>query len=341
MTAVTLARIATSVDMGQQIAESNLLSALLTLAPATVSSLAFSTLRSHVTADRRLPLDRLSRAPWQAQRAVGAWAYRGAALVHRLDLKLPPAPRQEILTVHDLAPLRFDDEGAMPTHAARSLRGAGAIVCPSHFAAGEIHEVFGAENVHVIPNGVPPEFISAVPMSPNDLAAWRISSRYVLHSGGATRRKNLLPLAIAWPEVTRAFPDVTLVLCGPPDPRRTELFSNLPGTRILGRVARAAHVQLTAGAETVVVPSLYEGFGLPVVEAQACGVPVVASRRSSLPEVCGPSDLLVEPTAEGLAEGLCKVLDRPVALTTHGRQPVWTWEMAARAHLELYEACFQ
>ena len=92
-----------------------------------------------------------------------------------------------------------------------------------------------------------------------------------------------------------------------------------------------------AAASAVVVPSIYEGFGLPALEAMAVGVPVVAARRSSLPEVCGDAAYLVEPDPAGLAEGLLAALDGGAdveAMVARGRHRAerFTWEASVSAH---------
>jgi glycosyltransferase involved in cell wall biosynthesis len=96
-----------------------------------------------------------------------------------------------------------------------------------------------------------------------------------------------------------------------------------------------------AAASAVVVPSVYEGFGLPALEGMAVGVPVVAVRRSSLPEVCGDAAYLVEPDAGALAEGLVAALDggpETEAVVARGRlrAPLFTWEASVAAHAALW-----
>jgi glycosyltransferase involved in cell wall biosynthesis len=98
-----------------------------------------------------------------------------------------------------------------------------------------------------------------------------------------------------------------------------------------------------AAAVAVVVPSIYEGFGLPAIEAMAVGVPVVATARSSLPEVCGDAAYLVEPDGLGLAEGLVAAIDGGAetrAMVDRGRLRArdFTWEASAAAHAKLWRS---
>lgn len=269
--------------------------------------------------------------------------YRTGRLMHRFDLRLPPALRQEVLTVHDLAPLRFKDEGSLPRHVAEAIRRAAAVICPSAFAASEIEEQFGKVRLHVIPNGVTSERLSnSAARTPTHLPWMGGVQSFLLHSGGCTERKNLASLADAWRRVSKKWPDLHLVLCGPPDPRRDRLFGELPRTCMPGRVTDSQLAWLMGHAEAVVVPSTYEGFGMPALEAMALGTPVVAANSGSLPEVCGEAAELVAPTGEGLAVGIEHVLeDQEWSKLLRSRGPVraalFTWEESARRHLSVYE----
>ncbi len=329
--------------MGQQFADEGLIRALTSdPAPHEIRQLDVTGMRSRLPADQLLPLAKLGRAPWPLQLIAGAWAYRGGGLVHRLDLGLPPATGPEIITVHDLAGLHFPDEGALPRFWMRALQRATAVVCPSRFSADDVERHSGRDDVHVIPNGLDPVFVES-----DDVTSQRasepvgIEARYVLHTGGATLRKNLGALAAAWPSVRRENPDIALLMCGPAHARRAQLFGALDGVQIMGRVARKTVVSLIRSAAVVVVPSTYEGYGLPVLEAMASGVPVVASAAGSLPEVAGPGAILVEPTADGLAEGLCRALDGVDAQTLADARELArsrTWSRAASSYKALYSS---
>lgn len=299
------------------------------------------TLRSPLLGTARVPSRLLSGASAPVRRAAGRILYRSCDVVHRMDLRLPPAPSPEVLTIHDLVPWRFADEGQPPADAAATARRAEVVICPSQFSADEVASEFGVANPVAIHNGVDRAFFDALPMAEAELAALGIRPPFVLHAGGCTDRKNLSGLADAWARVRGDRSDLTLVLLGPPDPRRDHLFGPLPGTVLAGRVPDETLRGLMAAAAVVVVPSLYEGFGLPALEGMAAGVPVVAARRSSLPEVCGDAALMVEPDGSSLAEGILAALDDGPAtrdLIERGRLRAagFTWEASALAHARLW-----
>jgi glycosyltransferase involved in cell wall biosynthesis len=329
--------------MGQQVYEHELASR----APGelgdrwVVDPVAVRTLRSPLAGTARLPSRVLSDAPPLLRRSVGRYLYRGHDIVHRMDLRLPPAPHPEVLTVHDVVSWRFSDEAMPPSDAAASARRAVVVVCPSQFSADEVSAQLGVSACVAIANGVDRAFFHAEPLPPARLAELGIEPPFVLHAGGCTERKNLAGLAGAWPKVRSVHAEATLVMMGPADERRNRLFDPLAGTRLIGRVDDATARGVMAAASAVVVPSLYEGFGLPALEGMAVGVPVVAVRRSSLPEVCGDASYLVEPDADGLAEGLVAALDggpETEALVARGRlrAPTFTWEASVAAHAALW-----
>jgi glycosyltransferase involved in cell wall biosynthesis len=341
-TRLGLFTLASGAPMGQQAYEREVIDrAPLELGAGwDVEHVVVGSMRSDLGAGRRMPGRLLGDGPTTLRRAVARSLYRGRDLVHRFDLRLPPA-RAEFLTVHDVVPWRFDDEGTAPSDSAESARRALAVVCPSQFAADEITAVLGAERVVVIHNGVDRRYFSPTPLAEDRLAGLGVRRPFVLHAGGSTRRKNLDGLAAAWPIVRAARPGTTLVLMGPPDERRDRLFAPLPDTVRVGRLDDDDALGLLGAASVVVVPSLYEGFGLPALEGMAAGVPVVAARRGALPEVCGEAAYLVEPDGPGLAEGLVAALtdDRATAeQVARGRDWAagFTWEKSAAAHGDLW-----
>ncbi|HEX6083898.1 MAG TPA: glycosyltransferase family 1 protein [Thermoanaerobaculia bacterium] len=165
--------------------------------------------------------------------------------------------------------------------------------------------------------------------------------RYVLYVGTNKPHKNVDALVRAWRRV--APRDTTLVIAGREDPRYPsprERYGDV--ARCLGDVDDDALPALLGGALFFVFPSLHEGFGLPPLEAMACGTPVLASNRTSIPEVVGEAGLLVEPTEEGLAAGLRRMLEDDALrdeLRRRGlaRAAQFTWKRTAERTLEAWE----
>jgi glycosyltransferase involved in cell wall biosynthesis len=187
------------------------------------------------------------------------------------------------------------------------------------------------------------------PASPAEVAAlrrrlgWPAERRYLLHVGTLQPRKNLGRLVAAFAAIASEEPDVELVLAGKRGWGREDpaaLAGHLGvGTRVhlLGYVPRTELPALYGSATAVVVPSLYEGFGLPVLEALACGVPVAASWGSSLPEVAGSAALYFDPLdVDELAGVLRRLLAeaplrRRLSEAGPARAREFTWERCAAA----------
>ena len=310
-------------------------------APWTVRRVVARSLRSPLAGTRRLPLAAVIRADPRTRRLIGRMLYPANGVTHRMNLELPPAPHVDVVTLHDVVAWRFPDESAPVAAAPGELRRAAAVICVSEFTAQEARDLLGLTGVHVIPNGVDEHFFDAASLSVSDLAALGLPERFVLHAGGAAERKNLSALAAAWPAVRRERPELSLVLSGPPHPRRHDLFAGLEGAVLAGRLPDHVMPRVLASAQAVVVPSTYEGFGLPALEAMAARVPVVAAATSSLPEVVGDGGLLVAPDASAIAAGLIAVtsgdaaVDRMVAVA-RARAEEFTWERCAAAHARVW-----
>jgi glycosyltransferase involved in cell wall biosynthesis len=340
---LTLATLAAGTPMGQQAYEERVAG----LAPAVLGGAAdvrravLRTLRSPLPGTARVPGWLLRSAPTSVRRAAGAVLYRGADVVHRMGLSLPPATVPEVVTVHDTVAWRYPDETPPEPWAAEETRRAAAVIAVSQYSADDAAELLGLDRVHVVHNGVGEEFFDVAPLGDAALAGLGVVGRFVLHAGGSTLRKNLEGLAAAWPLVRAAHPDVRLVLCGPPSERRERLFGHLPGVVLPGRVPDAVLPPLMAAASAVVVPSLHEGFGLPALEAMACRVPVVAAARAALPEVCGDAAWLVEPDGPAIAEGLVHVLDEGDGVAARveagrARAAGFTWERTGAGHAAVW-----
>ena len=342
---LTIATIATDAPMGAQVYQERIAErAAVALGEGwQLRRAIFRSMRSPLPGNRRLPFGGVTAASPAIRRQLGRLLYPGDTVTHRMNLELPPAPGGDVITIHDVVAWRFPDESPPVGAAAEEARRADAVICVSEFTANEAVELLGIRDPYVVHNGIDDAFFDAAPLDEGERATLRLPERYVLHAGGASSRKNLPALAEAWPLVHRNRPDLTLVLSGPAHPTRTALFTGMPGTRLLGRIPDGLVPGLVAGAAAVVVPSHYEGFGLPVLEAMAANVPVVAARTSSLPEVAGGAAVLVAPTGAGVAEGLLAVTGDDSAVTAlvaagRARAAGFTWDASARDHARVWRS---
>ena len=245
-----------------------------------------------------------------------------------------------MLTIHDVAPLMFPDEGSWPRHATAAARRAAAVIVPSHASARDIKSHLGLLNLHVIPNGVDPACYDTAPLSLEERRQLSLVGPHVVYAGGSSRRKNLAALAEAWRRVGETT-GIELLVCGPDSSEKQRLFSGLPRCRVLGRVERGKLLRLMRSSVALVVPSTYEGFGLPVLEAMAVGTLVVAARAPAIPEIAGDAAILVDPTARGLANGIEAAItcDRRTRIAAGRRWAArFTWTESARRHVEVYAA---
>ncbi len=223
----------------------------------------------------------------------------------------------------------------------------------SQFVADEIEDVFGsglraAGRIVVIPLGIPS--LSASSAMPPVVDGILDRQPFVLAIGTLEPRKNLPHLVGAFGLLADAHPDLHLVLAGHDGPARPavdDAIARLPGPArarviVTGSVDDAGKRALLERASVLAYPSIYEGFGFPLLEAMTVGVPVVAARAGSIPEVAGDAALLIEPTDEhALAAALEKAIDDETVraqLIARGRDQVraFSWEDTARALAACY-----
>jgi glycosyltransferase involved in cell wall biosynthesis len=188
-----------------------------------------------------------------------------------------------------------------------SARRAGAVLALSRTAAGEIVDALGvpAERVRVVSPAPEPVF-HARPGADARVADRHGLRRYCLAVGDLGPRKNLATLAAAVRRLGN--PDLRLALAGREARGSREVLGDARVTW-LGRVDDESLADLYAAAAVTAFPSLHEGFGLPAVEALACGSPLVVSDRGALPEVVGDAAIVTAPTVEAVAEGLRAALE--------------------------------
>lgn len=308
-------------------------------------------LRGACCVDRRIPVALLNllwhRLEWPAADRL---AHRHFDVVHSSHpLLMPAVDAAQVITIHDLdflshpertrAEIRRDYPSLVRRHASR----AHAVVVPSRFTAGEVERRLGvpADRIVVCSPGAPD---------------WRPRSRpprggYLLFFGTLEPRKNVGVLLDAYTRLLEEGPPPPpLVLAGHARPEAAQWLSRLTAPPLMGRVSHIGYVDpdkreaLYAGASLLVMPSLDEGFGIPVLEAMAAGVPVVAARRGALPEVLGDAGVLVDPLdPRDLAAGLRRVysdVDGAASCVERGRARVgcFRWTDAARCAYDAYRA---
>lgn len=285
-------------------------------------------------------------------------------LRHRLDFYhatfVPPpiSPAPYVFTMHDVTPLahpHFYEPRIQKRLAAlisRGVKHSRLIVCVSQNALDTTAEWFGvsSDRMAVVHHGVDARY---QPMPADEASAklrhYGIDRPYVLFVGKLESRKNIQRLLEAYHQFReRSGADVALVLAGRRtyEPEVIDQTLDRLGIREhvieLGYVADRDMPALYGAAELFLFATLWEGFGIPVLESMACGTPVVTSRVSCLPEITGDAALLVDPTDVGeIAEAICRVhgdesLRRTLIQRGIERASQFTWERCAEQTLDVY-----
>jgi glycosyltransferase involved in cell wall biosynthesis len=308
----------------------------------------------------------------RSQFPPGEWFLKDHDVVHGTNFVVPPMLRSaRVVSVHDLTPLHFPElcnpaTLIYPEAIRRAVRSGAWVHTDSTFIAEEVVEAFGAdpERVRTVYLGVPPfppagSAGSADSTDPEARGRLRVvdeesgrelepARRYIVSVGTAEPRKDLCGLVEAFSLIAEERDDVDLVLAGPRGWGSEQLDSSIRASRFASRIFRTGWVddELLAGligrASLLAYPSLYEGFGLPPLQAMSVGVPVVATSSGSIPEILGDAAVLVGPRdKEALGEALAGVLDskeRRDDLVGKGfrRAGEFSWEKCAEGLDALY-----
>jgi glycosyltransferase involved in cell wall biosynthesis len=302
----------------------------------------------------------LARSPMAARPLRWAWTrwdvppiewWTGEVdVVHGTNFVVPPTREAgEVVTIHDLTPMRFPELAHEETLAYEALIrraiGRGALVhTPSAFVANEVVEHFAvdADRVHTVPEGIP--------AMPDVEADGEVTggAPYVLTIGTVEPRKDHPLLVRAFDAVAARDRDLHLVIAGPDGWGATALSDAIAAAAHRDRIVRLGYIDdearagLLAGASLFAFPSVYEGFGLPPLEAMRAGVPVVATAAGSLPEVLGDAALLVPPgDTDALAGAMAKAFADPVERARlidagHAQAGHYSWVRCAEGLVAVY-----
>jgi glycosyltransferase involved in cell wall biosynthesis len=243
-----------------------------------------------------------------------------------------------VVTVHDLILHRYPNQASVFKQYVyrlvlkRALKRAQAVIAVSHFTAAELAETYGdsvATKTTVITEGVEEYF---APASPEEVERVRrahsLPPSFFLYVGNAKQHKRVDLLLKAYAALPSSPRELVLVSGG----KEAVQLSLPPGARLLQGLDDRDLPALYSAADAFVTASAYEGFGLPLVEALACGCPVIATRGSAVTEVIGNDGTLTEPSVEGLAHAMAQ-------LPTGRRAPVrrFAWSEAAEETAALLE----
>ena len=267
---------------------------------------------------------------------------------------------RSVVTLHDLS--FFRDPSWFPFNrglyyryaVARSVRKATRIIVDSRATADDAASILGIEDsrMDVIPLGVGEDFVRADEAAIREVKiSYDLPESFFLYVGTLEPRKNLVRLSEAWSSMADMYP-MALVIAGRPGWKTEGLRRSLDASPHRERIHLPGPISvedlpaLLSAAYAFVWPSLWEGFGLPPLEAMACGTAVLTSKTSSLPEVVGECAVMVDPeSTESIAEGLLrlsrdeKLLDR---LQREGpkRASTFSWDRTADLTLETYRKVF-
>lgn len=298
------------------------------------------------------------RIYWEQRQLNRDLSDRGVDLLHSMSFTSPWFRAvKTVVTVHDLVFRRYPETIPVLRRSyyqalfSRSLRQADAVITPSHVVREEVLQTFvlAPESVFAIPEAVGSEFFNSADQTAvtETLAKYGIRSPYLLTVGTLEPRKNLPTLVRAFNRLKQSDVPHQLVIAGKAgwlqDKTARDLLHNTADVILTGYVEQAELPALYAGADLFLFPSLYEGFGLPLLEAFAAGVSVVASDISVHREVCGDCARFVPADDDTAWANTVRTLldDRGerarMTQEAEKRARAFTWKKTAEKTLEVYQ----
>ena len=261
---------------------------------------------------------------------------------HSSDWTQAPSDAFKVTTIHDLAPFKypqFTNKKIIEVHKRRLNwinREADRIIVPSYATKNDLVKLGMEEDkIRVIYEASGEAFKPAIKSEIEQVKRkYKIPGDYIFVVG-VGGRKNTDKTISAF-ELARAGKNLTLVLAG----KGSEVYTNERNIRGIGQVDDKELAILYSGASCLIYASLYEGFGLVILQAFACGCPVVTSDKSSMKEIAGDAAILVDPdSVSSIVEGIRKALAGPQGLIKKGfeRAKEFTWEKAARETMNVYK----
>ncbi len=309
----------------------------------------------------RLPLrNRLFKGVWENLLVPLTVCADRLDLVHFPRFAVPRIrASRTLVTIHDLAFYRCPDtltprgQRYFAQATAQAVRRADAVIAVSNQTRQDLLDIYpiSPDRVHVVYNGVESRFCPGDPASARERIrrTYGVEGGYILFLGTLEPRKNVVGLLNAYALLRETGAgDLPLVLAGRKGWLYERIFQAVEDLNLASHVHFLNHVphadlpDLYRAAQVFAYPSFYEGFGIPVVDALACGVPVVTSNTSSLPEVTGDAALLVDPNdPEAIADALRRLIeDRALADALRQRGPRqaarFSWDRAAGETLDIY-----
>jgi len=268
----------------------------------------------------------------------------GPDVYHAIDFRLPGAcPSALVVTLHDLIPwvwggARMQGERLRYGMFRRLLRRADLVIAVSRATAADAERlrVAATSRTRVIPEAANPAFAPQRDAARRVKDKWKVEGRYLLFVGALDARKDPPALLRAWTAARVVHPDLQLLIAGMPG---RQAPASMAGANQLGRVDDVELADLYSAASCLLFPSRYEGFGLPCLEAMACGCPVVAFRNSSLPEVVGDAGRLVQDgDGEALGNAAADMITSPDRWRQLGlkRAKEFTWARTAQDTIAAY-----